>query len=194
MKRYNVAIFIFDDVEVLDFAGPYEVFAVTDELHDHSMFNVYTVAEKDSAVVAKNNLSVNPTYVLGDSPAADILVIPGGSGTRPLLENGMVINWIKQSARSAKLVLSVCTGSLLLAKAGLLDGLRATTHHTALETLSALAPQTEILDGTRFVDNGTVVTSAGVSTGIDMCLHVVEKTAGLDAARMAAANMEYVRR
>ena len=193
MKRRNVAIFVFDDVEVLDFAGPYEVFAVSDELHDHSLFNVYAVAEHRTAVEAKNQLSLNPSYEFSDCPKPDILVIPGGDGTKSLLANKNVIGWIRKSSQTAEMVLSICTGSLLLAKAGILDGLQATTHHTALELLSRLAPQTKIVSNTRYVDNGSVVTSAGVSTGIDMCLYVVGKLAGEEAAAKTVKNMEYTR-
>jgi len=193
MKRKNVAIFVFNNVEVLDFAGPYEVFAVADELHNHALFNVYTVAESKTAVQAKNRLSLNPSYGFSDCPKPDILVVPGGDGTKALLENGKIIDWIQQSAQMAEMVLSVCTGSLLLAKARILDGLQATTHHTALKLLSRLAPHTRIASDTQYVDNGSVVTSAGVSTGIDMCLFVVGKIAGQDVAHKTAENMEYIR-
>jgi transcriptional regulator GlxA family with amidase domain len=193
MKRRNVAILIFNDVEVLDFAGPYEVFAVTDELHNHSLFNVYTVAKKKSAIQAKNKLSINPAYGISDCPKPDILVIPGGDGTTTLLENKVVLEWIQQTAQKAELILSVCTGSLLLAKAGILEGLRATTHHTAFDRLAALAPHTKIVSNRNYVDNGSVVTSAGVSTGIDMCLFVVGNIVGEDVAAKTAENMEYSR-
>jgi transcriptional regulator GlxA family with amidase domain len=191
MKRRNVAILIFNDVEILDFTGPYEVFSVADELHEHLLFNVYTVAERNDAVQAKNRLSINPSYTIDECPKPDILVIPGGDGTRSLLENMVILTWIRQTERAAEMILSVCTGSLLLAKAGILDGLKATTHHTALELLSKLAPQTEILSNIPYVDNGSVTTSAGVSTGIDMCLFVVGKIFGEEASRRTAHNMEY---
>jgi transcriptional regulator GlxA family with amidase domain len=192
MKRRNVAILVFDDVEVLDFAGPYEVFAVADELHNHALFNVYTVASSTRAVQAKNRLSLNPSYGLSDCPNPEILIIPGGSGTRAIVEDSAMIEWVRRTAAMAEMTLSVCTGSLILAKAGILLGLRATTHHTALDRLSELAPGTEVLSDVRYVDNGTVVTSAGVSSGIDMCLFVVGKLAGPAAARKTARNMEYV--
>jgi len=191
MKRRNVAILIFNDVEILDFTGPYEVFSVADELHEHLLFNVYTVAERNDTVQAKNRLSINPSYNIEECPKPDILVIPGGDGTRALLENRVILTWIRQTERAAEMILSVCTGSLLLAKAGILDGLKATTHHTAIELLSKLAPQTEILSNIPYVDNGSVVTSAGVSTGIDMCLFVVGKIVSNEVSRLTAHNMEY---
>ena len=118
MATRNVAILMFDDVEVLDFAGPFEVFSVTSELSKGDRpFAVSTVAEQPGAVSARNGLSVNPDCTISDCPPPDILIVPGGQGTRKLIDNSAVINWIKDSARTAELVLSVCTGSLLLAKA-----------------------------------------------------------------------------
>lgn len=191
MDKKNTAIFIFDDVEVLDFTGPFEVFSVANELNDGSLMAVYTVAEKKAAVRTRNGLSVNPDYTMSEAPAPDILIVPGGKGTRPLLQNGPVIEWIGNCAESAERVLSVCTGSLLLAKAGVLEGLRATTHHLALDELARIGPGIEILEDERFVDNGKVVTSAGISAGIDMSLYVIGLMYGQEAARKTAAHMEY---
>jgi len=124
MKKLNTAILIFDDVEVLDFTGPFEVFSVTNELNDYSLLNVYTVARVKSPVKARNGLSVNPDYSIGDAPQPDILIVPGGLGTRPALLQQDILSWIKRSALNAEKVLSVCTGALLLAKVGILDGLK----------------------------------------------------------------------
>ena len=193
MKKLNTAILIFDDVEVLDFAGPFEVFSVTNELNDYSLLNVYTVAKIKAPVKARNGLSVNPDYGINDAPIPDILIIPGGIGTRQLLHQDDVLYWIKVSAHSADKVLSVCTGALLLAKIGLLDGLRSTTHNSAFELLAEIAPNTEIDRSARFIDNGNVITSAGISAGIDMSLHVIEKLYGFEVAQNTAAYMEYRR-
>ena len=187
----NVAILIFDDVEVLDFAGPFEVFGVA-RLEDGSApFNVFTVAETPAPVTARNGLSINPAYSLETCPRIDLLLVPGGRGARPLLHNERVIRWIQQQAASAELVLSVCTGALLLGKAGLLDGLAATTYHTAFDTLREVAPNTEQRPGERWVDNGRIVTSAGVSAGIDMSLHIVGRLLGPAQADKTARHMEY---
>jgi transcriptional regulator GlxA family with amidase domain len=191
MKRRNVAILLFDEIEVLDFAGPFEVFAVTDELGDYQIFKVLTVAETKRAIKARNGLSVNPDYALSECPAPDILIVPGGNGTRPILKNEAVLDWVRQSAESAELVLSVCSGALILAKAGLLEGLKATTHHEVLDELEASAPNTTILRNQRYVDNGKVMTSAGISAGIDMSLYVVEKLLGREYAIKTAEYMEY---
>ncbi len=193
MSKENTAILLFDDVEVLDFAGPFEVFSVTNELGGYSILNVYTVAVEKAPVIARNGLSINPDYAISEAPAPSILIVPGGIGTRPVLQQDDVISWIKKSANSADKVLSVCTGALLLAKAGLLEGLRATTHHSAFEALAAIAPNTEIVSDERFVDNGKIITSGGISAGIDMSLYVIELIYGRDTAERTAAYMEYRR-
>jgi transcriptional regulator GlxA family with amidase domain len=189
--RRNVAILVFDEVEVLDFAGPFEVFAVTDELHSHSEFNVFTVAPMPGSVRARNGLKVVPDHSLESCPQAHVLVIPGGFGTRALLRSPVVLEWIQNRARRAEVTMSVCTGALLLAKIGALDGLRATTHRQALDALRELAPAALVDPGARFHDNGAVLTAAGISAGIDCSLHVVGRLLGAAAASATAAYMEY---
>ncbi len=191
MRKKNTAILLFDDVEVLDFAGPFEVFSVTNELNDYTILNIYTVAQSSSPIIAKNGLSVNPDYELPEAPKPDLLIIPGDYGTRKLLQQPDVINWIKDNADHAEKVMSICTGALLLAKVGLLDGLKATTHYQVFDTLAELAPNTEILRNERFVDNGKIITSAGVSAGIDMSLHVIGLLYGKDDAKKTARYIEY---
>ncbi len=187
----NVAILIFDDVEVLDFCGPFEVFAATGRHNRPVPFNVYTVAEKPGPVTARYGLSVNPGYTIDDCPQPDILLIPGGQGTRREMDNPALIDWIKDSTPNVELLLSVCTGALLLARAGLLEGLAATTHHRALDLLREAAPNATVQPEQRFVDNGKIVLSAGISAGIDMSLHVVSRLLGKDAAIETAHHMEY---
>ncbi|MSN25835.1 MAG: DJ-1/PfpI family protein [Geobacter sp.] len=193
MKKRNTAILIFDDVEVLDFAGPFEVFSVTNELSDYSLLNVYTVAREKAPITARNGLSVNPDYSIDQAPQPDIVIVPGGSGTRPILRQQDLLAWIARSAEKADKVLSVCTGALLLAKVGLLDGLKSTTHNSAFELLAEMAPNTEIMRDARFVDNGKVITSAGISAGIDMSLYVIEMLYGKEVAQNTAEYMEYRR-
>lgn len=187
----NVAIMIFDDVEVLDFCGPFEVFAVSRDATGESLFNVYTVAEHDAPVIARNGLSINPNYTLETCPKPDILLIPGGRGTRTAVDNPALLNWITTHDSDSELTLSVCTGAFLLAKVGLLDGLAATTYHTAFDTLQALAPTATLRPDDRFVDNGRIITSAGISAGIDMALYVVSKLHGAEQAIRTAQHMEY---
>ncbi len=187
----HLAILIFDEVEVLDFCGPFEVFSVTAQTMEPTPFAVYTVAEKAGPVLARNQLSVNPRYTIADCPQPDILLVPGGFGTRKEMHNEVLLEWITGCAQQAELMLSVCTGALLLAKAGLLEGLTATTHHGAIDLLKRTAPNTTVVDDQRFVDNGRVILAAGVSAGIDMSFHVVEKLLGSEAALRTAKQMEY---
>jgi transcriptional regulator GlxA family with amidase domain len=191
MQTRNVAILIFDDVEVLDFCGPYEVFGVTGTGNDSQPFNVYTVAEHSKPILARNKLSINPQYAIANCPPSDILLVPGGYGTRQEMHNFVLIDWIKQCSLHSELLLSVCTGALLLAKAALLENLAATTHHLAIDLLREVAPNTEIRAGDRFVDNGKIILSAGISAGIDMSLYVVAKLLGKQAAIETAQYMEY---
>ena len=186
-----VAILIFDDVELLDFCGPYEVFSVASSRRDPPPFRVFTVAGEAGPVVARNGLSVNPDFTLENCPPPDLLIVPGGQGTRPLLKDAALLDWIREQKSRCELTLSVCTGSLLLAQAGLLEGLRATTHWGSLDLLASLAPSTRVLADTRYVDNGRIITSAGISAGIDMSIHVVERLLGSEHAASTARHMEY---
>jgi transcriptional regulator GlxA family with amidase domain len=187
----NVAILIFDDVEVLDFCGPLEVFSVTGRQRQPAPFNVYTVAETSGPVLARNQLSVNPSHTIAECPPPHILVVPGGWGTRREMNNPRLVDWIKTVASTAEIVLSVCTGSLLLAKAGLLDGLKATTHHGALDLLQQVAPTATVLRDQRFLDNGRIIVSAGVSAGIDAAFHLVARLLGKEDALETARYIEY---
>jgi transcriptional regulator GlxA family with amidase domain len=190
-RQRQVAILIFDEVEVLDFCGPFEVFSVTGVMEPPQPFQVYTVAEALNPVSARNGLSVNPRYSFSDCPAPDILLIPGGLGTRREMHNLALTAWIRSQAEKAERVLSVCTGALLLAKSGLLDGLEATTHHGAIDLLREVAPQTRVSPGKRFIDNGKIIVAAGISAGIDMSLYVVARLLGETEALKTAGYMEY---
>lgn len=191
MATRTLVILIFDDVEVLDFCGPFEVFSVANRFTEPPAFNVLTVAEKAGPVATRGGLSVNAHHTLADCPQPDILFVPGGQGTRKEMHNPAIIDWIREAAPKAELVLSVCTGAVLLAKAALLDGLEATTHPGAIDLLRETAPQTTVHADRRFVDNGRVVCSAGIAAGIDMSLHVVGRLLGKDVAEKTARQMEY---
>jgi transcriptional regulator GlxA family with amidase domain len=190
MKRH-VAILVFDEVEVLDFAGPFEVFAAADGVAGGDTFNVFTLAETPGTIRSRHGLKIVPTHTLENCPPPDVLVIPGGIGTRPLLGKPALLEWLRVKTKRAEVVMSVCTGALLLAKAGLLDGLRATTHHDALGLLAELAPHATIDPSARFHDNGKIVTAAGISAGIDCSLHVVGRLLGEAVATATAEHMEY---
>ncbi len=187
----NVGILIFPDVEILDFCGPFEVFSVASRVAVPGAFQVFTIAEGPGPVRTYNGLSVNPHYRLDDCPPPHLLLVPGGLGTRPLLNNAPLLDWIRTQSAKAELTLSVCTGSLLLAKAGLLEGQAATTHAAAMDLLRQLAPNSTVHPDRRYVDNGPIITSAGIAAGIDMSLHVVERLHGAEAAIKTATYMEY---
>ena len=200
MKRRSVGILIFDDVEVLDFAGPFEVFSRTRltagadsrRTDDSAPFDTFTVARTRDLVTAIGGLRVMPHYAWSHAPLIDILVVPGGFGTRALLRDQPTIDWIQEVAASSSLVTSVCTGALLLAKAGLLQGQRATTHWAALDLLGSIDPTILIQRNIRVVADA-VVTSAGVSAGIDMAFNVVERLCGREVADETAHYIEYPR-
>jgi transcriptional regulator GlxA family with amidase domain len=187
----HVVILVFDDAEVLDVCGPFEVFSVAGHRRGSEPFRVSLASEHPAPILLRNGFSVNPHYRLADCPPADILIIPGGPGARREVENPVVQDWIREQASSAELVLSVCTGALLLGVAGLLDGLDATTHAGAMSRLGEVAPRARIRPGVRFTDNGRILTSAGVSAGIDLSLHVVETLLGEGVAEETAGYMEY---
>ncbi|MGF1494043.1 MAG: DJ-1/PfpI family protein [Microcoleaceae cyanobacterium] len=190
MTQRNVAILIFDEVEVLDFAGPFEVFSVT-RTERESPFQVYTVAETLAPVLARNGLSINPKHTLSDCPAPHIVVIPGGYGSRRAMHQESILKWVKIHVHTVELMLSVCTGSLILAQAGLLEGLSATTHHHAYEELRQISSTINVIENQRFIDTGKIITSAGISAGIDMSLYVVAKLLGQAQAETTAGYMEY---
>ncbi len=193
----NVGILIFDDVEVLDFAGPFEVFSRTRmrpgvesrRSSEGAPFNVYSVARIKEPVIATGGLEIQPRYDFTNCPPVDLLVVPGGWGTRRLLDNDDTLSWIRKVAEGGARITSVCTGSLLLAKAGLLKNKAATTHWGALETLAALDPTIKVCRK-RYVDQG-IVTSAGISAGIDMALYVVGELLGPEVSEDTARYMEY---
>lgn len=195
----TVAILLFNEIEVLDFAGPFEVFGVAGKRSGDAPFQVVTVAER-GPVYARNGLSINPMHLLNDHPKADIVVVPGGGGihadgtpygSRREMNNPTVLDWVRRTAETAELVLSVCTGSFILGKAGLLDGLAATTHFMAVDGMQQAAPNTDLRLSERWVDNGKIITSAGISAGIDMSLYVVGKLLGKAAADETARYMQY---
>jgi transcriptional regulator GlxA family with amidase domain len=189
----NVGILIFDEVEVLDFCGPFEVFSVARDPQDpnHKPFAVFTIAEQERTIKARGGLLTCPHFCFDNHPPIDILVVPGGWGTRKEIDNPVLIEWIKKVTDEAQINTSVCTGSFLLGKAGVLEGKRTTTHWASIDRMRQSFPHTQVEENVRYVDEGNLVTSAGVSAGIDMSLHVVEKLLGRDTAEYTARMMEY---
>lgn len=195
MTRIKTAVLVFPDVEVLDFCGPFEVFSVTrlDEAkrrEEPSPFDVFLVAETADPVRATGGLRVVPDHTFETAPQADLLVVPGGWGTRQQLANPRAVEWVKRQAGGAGTVMSVCTGSLVLGAAGLLTGKRATTHWMALPLMREKFPDVTVVDHLHWVEDG-VLTSAGIAAGIDLALRVVAKLCGEPIARATARYMEY---
>ena len=192
----TVGILIFDDVEVLDVCGPFEVFATAtapgeSNREDRRLFEVITIAQADALVRCRGGLLIQPHRTIADHPRLDILVVPGGYGTRREQTNRALLDWIIRQDKRTALTTSVCTGAFLLAAAGLLNGRRATSHWASIDWLREHHPTVDVRAGERVVDEGRIITSAGVSAGIDMALHVVARLHGHDVARATARDMEY---
>lgn len=179
----KVAILIFDGVQIIDYTGPYEVFG-------QAGFEVFTVSPTGKTITTTMGMSVNPTYSIADSPAADIVLVPGGS-VKAAYDNPKVIAWLKERTAKAEHVLTVCNGAFIMAKTGLLDGKSATTFYGLIDSLKEFAPRVKVVNDQRYVDNGKIVTSAGLSSGIDASLYLVSKVRGMNKAEAVALNMEY---
>jgi transcriptional regulator GlxA family with amidase domain len=196
MVRKRVGILVFAEVEVLDFCGPFEVFSATrlDESRrrqEPSPFEVILVAETIEPVIATGGLKVLPDHDLQSCPPLDLVVVPGGWGTRQLVQNDKVVRWIQDQAQQVELATSVCTGSFLLGQAGLLDGRRATTHWSSLDRMEETFPAVHVVRDQRVVEDGSLVTSAGIAAGIDLALRIVARYHGNAIARATARYMEY---
>lgn len=191
----TVGILIFDDVEVLDFCGPFEVFSVARPAGENSdgfkLFNVVIIAQEDKIITCRGGLLVKPHATIENHPQLDILVIPGGQGTRRERHNPRLLDWIVQQDQHTNLTTSVCTGAFLLAERNLLDHHQATTHWASIEWMRNTYPAIEMVADARVVDQGHIITSAGISAGIDMSLHVVSRLYGIDVAEWTARHMEY---
>lgn len=196
MERRRVGIVLFENIEVLDFCGPFEVFSVTrlneeKRREEVSPFEVLLVAESLEPVITTGNMTVMPHYAFANCPTLDILVVPGGWGTRRELNNPVMIEWLRARAAEVETLTSVCTGSMLLGFAGLLDGLHATTHWRSLDWMRESFPAVTVDYDKHVVEDGRVLTSAGISAGIDMALKVVARYFGEVVARATARHMEY---
>jgi transcriptional regulator GlxA family with amidase domain len=196
MSRKRVGILIFPSVEVLDFCGPFEVFSVTRLDEDHrreesSPFEVLIVAEERGVTVTSGGLKVIPNHTLEDCPPLDVLIVPGGWGVRAEINNVRLLDWIAETGREVETLASVCTGAMLLGKAGLLYERRATTHWRSLGWMRASFPNTTVVEDQHVVEDGHLLTSAGISAGIDLALRVVARYHGEAVARATARHMEY---
>lgn len=187
----NIAIYVYEDAEVLDFSGPFEVFTTASRICETSEpFNVFLIAEKQEPVTARSGYKVIPDYGFDNHPAIDVLVIAGGVYIHEM-EKMSVLEWIFTQARLSTVAASVCTGVFLLAKSGVLSKQNVTTHWEDIHDLKRMFPDLKVLEGFRWVDEGSVITSGGISAGIDMSLHLVSKLADENLARKTAKQMEF---
>jgi transcriptional regulator GlxA family with amidase domain len=187
----QIGILLFDGVEELDAVGPWEVLSAWTQMHPEDGWDAFTVSSDGRTVRSAKTLVLGAHHSLADAPAMDILIHPGGPGTRPMLHDSDHLAWVRRQRATVPLMTSVCTGSLVYAAAGLLVGRRATTHWASLNLLSELDP-TIITDvSSRFVDDGDLITSAGVSAGIDMALHLVARLTSVDRAREIRREIQY---
>lgn len=196
MDRKRVGIVLFENIEILDFCGPYEVFSATrlDEekrREEASPFEVLLVAEKSDMIITTGGMKVIPDHTFENCPKLEILVVPGGWGTRKEMNNTIMLNWLRNRAAEVATLTSVCTGSLLLGSAGLLNGLHATTHWRSLDLMRESFPSVQVEYDKHFIEDGHVFTSAGISAGIDMSLMVVSRYFSEAIARATARHMEY---
>ena len=196
MNRKRLGIVVFDEIEVLDFCGPFEVFSVTRineerRREEPSPFEVLLISQFNRTVTTTGGMKVVPDVTFDNCPPLDILVVPGGWGTRSEMHNETMLSFVRARATNVETLASVCTGALILGNAGLLDGLRATTHWRSLQMMRELFPKVTVDSESHVVQQGKIITSAGISAGIDMALHVVANSYGEDIARLAARHMEY---
>lgn len=182
-KKIRICFYLQNNVEILDFAGPMEAFA-------YAGFEVFTVSKTKDPIKSQGILTIIPDYSIADAPDADIMVFFGGN-SGVAANDPDVIAWVKKKEKQAEHLVSVCSGAFILGKAGLLDGLTVTTFHTRIEELQKAVPKAKVLANVRFVDNGRVITTAGVSAGIDGALHLISKLKGEEAAKETAFYMEY---
>ena len=188
----QLGILIFDDVEVLDFAGPFEVFSVANQLSGYKLLEVYTFSQTTLPIRARNGLQVVPDHSINSLPPLDYLVLPGGDGTKKIVQNGSFIEEIKQQVLSSEWTMSVCSGSRILGKAGFLEHKPYCTHHEVYESIQEMVPSALPQPDLRFIQtDDRLWTAAGISAGIDLALHLTEVTFGKELALATAIYMEY---
>ncbi len=190
--KRSVGILVFKNAEVLDFAGPFEVFSVASQIHNYEFFDVHIIAKTKEPIQAMNGLSINPDYSFEDAPDLDILIISGGIGASLVVKDEESLSWIEKTVEKSELTMSVCTGAAVLAKLGMLDGKPYCTHHTVYPFIEKMAPSAKPKKEERFIQSDTkIYTSAGISAGIDLSFFIVEKLHGKLAAKNTATYMEY---
>jgi len=212
MKTRNVGILIFDNAEVLDFSGPFEAFNAANEINtaltplppsphvegdnkneakSNKLFNVFTIAETENIVMAKFGYKVKPDYSINNHPEIDILVIPGGEGRKVQVNNPVITNWVNKEFNNLELLLTVCTGVFIAGKSGVLNVKKATTHHASYNEFENTFPDIELVKNAKYADSGKIITSGGISAGINASLYIVDKLIGSNHGKKTAEHMEY---
>jgi len=187
----NIGIYIYDEAEVLDFSGPFEVFSVASRfLNDERKFNVYLISEEQKTIRARGGYRINSNFTFDNHPSLDVLVVVGGIHTKEVKKT-KVINWINEQSKNVKIISSVCTGAFLLAEAKVITTHSVTTHWEDINDLKSDYPNLSVQDDVRWVDEGNIVTSAGISAGIDMSLHLVSKIENYELAKKTARQMQF---
>ncbi|MBU0972675.1 MAG: DJ-1/PfpI family protein [Proteobacteria bacterium] len=187
----NIGIYIYDNAEVLDFSGPFEVFTTATRIcGDEKPFNVFMIGETGEMVTARAGYQVKPNYKFDDHPPIDVLIVAGGFHYEEV-KKATVLDWITQQADQARFVASVCSGTWLLAEAGVVTNQNVTTHWDDISMLRQQYPDLSVLENARWIDEGKIITSAGISAGIDMSLHLVGKFHSVRLAEKTARQMEY---
>lgn len=192
-QQRTVGILLFNEVEVLDFAGPFEAFSITSlPGRAEKPFRVHIISQTGELVQARYGLMVKPSYSISNAPPLDILIIPGGYGAEEIeIHNEKIISWIRNQAGEVSLIASVCTGAFLVAEAGLLNGKKATTHWLDIDRLKLEYPQINVQRNVKYVDEGSIITAAGISAGLNMSFYIIAKLLGKEVAQTTARRMEY---
>lgn len=190
-EHLNIGIYLYEDAEVLDFSGPFEVFSTANRLNNkNQQFHVFLIGETDLPIQARGGFCVTPKYHIHHHPALDLLIVVGGVHTEEL-QKTHIIQWLQQQALKVPIMASVCTGAFLLAEAGILDTYQATTHWSDIEEFKQTYPDISIIENVRWVDNQKVITSGGISAGIDMSLHLLSKLSSQQVALSTAKHMAF---
>ncbi len=187
----RIGIFLFEGAEELDWAGPWEVLSFWAKMYPDDDVEVFTLSERQGPITCAKGLRVLTDHTWDTAPKIDVLVYPGGQGTRPQLGDETYRKWVRSLSERGTLMTSVCTGSLVYADSGLLDGRPATTHWASLDLLASLGRDIEVRPKDRFVDDGNVITAAGVSAGIDMALHLVARLHSVERAKEVRRGIQY---
>ncbi len=193
MKRnkQRVGILVFDEVEVLDFCGPYEVFSIANELRNQELFDIKLISTENIHLKGRNQFKFQADYTIKNNPPIDILIIPGGPGARVQEKNPRLILWLEKQFVNLKHFLTVCTGARIAAHTNFIKGIFVTTHWNSLRDLEEANPDINIVENVRYTDNGKILTSAGVSSGIDMCLYFLEKNFDQKLSKELAKYIEW---